>query len=82
MIDSAMAMSPATGFEVHGARGRFNAAFFNLMEPYIEWNLRKHKRRHFADLLYAPGHRRHPRIEMAALGEQAGAIGAALLVVA
>jgi glucokinase len=36
-------------------------------------------RRHFADLLYAPGHRRHPRIEMAALGEQAGAIGAALL---
>jgi glucokinase len=37
-------------------------------------------RRHFADLLYAPGHRRHPRIEMAALGEQAGAIGAALLV--
>jgi glucokinase len=39
-------------------------------------------RRHFADLLYAPGHRRHPRIEMAALGEQAGAIGAALLVVA
>ena len=38
-------------------------------------------RRHFADLLYAPTHRRHPRIEMAALGEQAGAIGAALLVV-
>ena len=36
-------------------------------------------RRHFVDLLYAPGHRRHPRIEMAALGEQAGAIGAALL---
>jgi glucokinase len=36
-------------------------------------------RRHFADLLYAPGHRRLPRIEMAALGEQAGAIGAALL---
>jgi glucokinase len=39
-------------------------------------------RRHFADLLYAPAHRPHPRIEMAALGEQAGAIGAALLVVA
>jgi glucokinase len=36
-------------------------------------------RRHFADLLYAPGHRAHPRIEIAALGEQAGAIGAALL---
>ncbi len=50
MIDSAMAMSPATGFEVHGARGRFNAAFFSLMEPYIEWNLRTHKRRLFGEL--------------------------------
>ena len=53
MIDSAMAMSPATGFEVHGARGRFNAAFFNLMEPYIEWNLRTHKRRLFGELPHA-----------------------------
>jgi glucokinase len=36
-------------------------------------------RRHFAGLLYAPEHRPHPRLEMARLGERAGAIGAALL---
>jgi SAM-dependent methyltransferase len=41
---------PATGFEVHGARGPFNAAFFSLMGPYIEWNVRHHKRRVFAGL--------------------------------
>ncbi len=39
-----------TGFEVHGRRGPFNAAFFSVMGPYLEWNLRKHKRRVFADL--------------------------------
>ena len=50
MIDSAIAMSSAPGFEVHGARGRFNAAFFSVMGPYIEWNLRRHKRRVFAEL--------------------------------
>jgi len=50
VIDSAMALSPATGFEVHSARGRFNAAFFSLIGPYLEWNLRKHKRRVFAGL--------------------------------
>lgn len=42
--------SPATGFELHRARGRFNAAFFSAMGPYIEWNVRRHKRRVFADL--------------------------------
>jgi glucokinase len=36
-------------------------------------------RRHFGDLLYAPTHRAHPRLEPAQLGERAGAIGAALL---
>jgi glucokinase len=36
-------------------------------------------RRHFATLLYAPEHRPHPRLEPAALGERAGAVGAALL---
>jgi glucokinase len=36
-------------------------------------------RRHFADLLYAPTQRAHPRLEVALLGERAGAIGAALL---
>lgn len=44
------ATSPATDFELHGARGRFNAAFFGVMGPYIEWNVRRHKRRLFAEL--------------------------------
>lgn len=34
---------------------------------------------HFASLLYAPEHRAHPRLVAAELGEQAGAIGSALL---
>jgi SAM-dependent methyltransferase len=50
VIDSTMAVSPATGFEVHGARGRFNAGFFGLIGPYLEWNLRDHKRRLFGEL--------------------------------
>src|SRR2546421_7192640 len=50
VTDNSMTMSPATGFEVHGARGPFNAAFFSMMGPYIEWNLRQHKRRVFAGL--------------------------------
>jgi glucokinase len=36
-------------------------------------------RHHFGELLYAPAHRPHPRIEMAALGERSAAIGAAFL---
>jgi SAM-dependent methyltransferase len=39
-----------TAFELHRARGPFNAAFFSMMGPYIEWNVRRHKRRVFADL--------------------------------
>ncbi|MEV4534583.1 methyltransferase domain-containing protein [Asanoa sp. NPDC049518] len=39
-----------TGFVVHEGRGAFNAAFFSVMGPYIEWNVRRHKRRVFADL--------------------------------
>jgi ubiquinone/menaquinone biosynthesis C-methylase UbiE len=35
---------------VHGGRGPFNALFFGVMGPYIEWNLRRHKRRVFAEL--------------------------------
>jgi SAM-dependent methyltransferase len=50
MIDCPTATSSATGFEVHPARGRFNAAFFSVMAPYLEWNLRRHKRRLFAEL--------------------------------
>lgn len=42
--------SAATGFELHAGRGRFNAAFFRSMDPYMEWNLRRHKRRVFASL--------------------------------
>lgn len=40
------------------------------LEPVHRW---------FAELLYAPSHRPHPRLVPAALGERAGAIGAALL---
>lgn len=39
-----------TGFELHGGRGPFNAAFFRAMGPYIELTLRKHKRRVFGQL--------------------------------
>ena len=38
-------------------------------------------RRWFAELLYAPELRPHPRLEFAEMGERAGAIGAALLPV-
>ena len=38
------------GFEVHRARGAFNAAFFSLLGPYIERNVRRHKERVFDDL--------------------------------
>ena len=41
-----------------------------IVEPIVRW---------FDELLYAPDHRPHPRIEVAQLGPQAGAIGAALL---
>ena len=37
-------------FEPHRRRGPFNAAFFAVLGPYIEWTLRKHKRRAFARL--------------------------------
>jgi SAM-dependent methyltransferase len=40
----------AVRFEQHPVRGRFNAAFFGLMDPYIERMLRPHKQRVFADL--------------------------------
>jgi SAM-dependent methyltransferase len=44
-----MTDSPTT-FEVHRVRGAFNAAFFTVMGPNLEWNLRRHKQRVFADL--------------------------------
>ncbi|WP_205650676.1 class I SAM-dependent methyltransferase [Actinoplanes solisilvae] len=39
-----------TTYEVHRGRGSFNAAFFSVMGPYIEVNLRRRKRRVFAGL--------------------------------
>ncbi|MCU6481339.1 class I SAM-dependent methyltransferase [Arthrobacter sp. A2-55] len=42
-----------TGFELHAGRGRFNASFFRLMDPYLEWTLRRHKREVFASLPHA-----------------------------
>jgi SAM-dependent methyltransferase len=39
-----------TLFELHRARGPFNAAFFSVMGPYIERNVREHKRRVYAEL--------------------------------
>ncbi|WP_431279228.1 class I SAM-dependent methyltransferase [Leifsonia poae] len=37
-------------FELHSARGPFNAAFFRVMGPYLESSLRRRKRQVFADL--------------------------------
>ncbi|WP_394770818.1 class I SAM-dependent methyltransferase [Lacisediminihabitans sp.] len=48
--DSTTTTSPPTGFELHAGRGRFNAAFFRMMDPYLERTLRRHKRRVFAGL--------------------------------
>ena len=39
-----------TGFEPHPGRGRFNAAFFWAMGGYLDWQMRKHTGRVFADL--------------------------------
>ena len=51
MTETATATSPETTFEQHAWRGRFNAAFFRLMEPYMEWNLHNRKQRLFTGLL-------------------------------
>ena len=50
-MDTTTTMSPpTTGFAAHPVRGRFNAAFFRAMGPYLEWHLRKRKRRVFTEL--------------------------------
>jgi SAM-dependent methyltransferase len=49
MIDTPSPHS-ATGFELHGGRGPFNAAFFRVMGPYLERSLRRRKQRVFAGL--------------------------------
>jgi glucokinase len=41
-----------------------------IVEPIRHW---------LAQLLYAPSYRPHPRLEIARLGERAGAVGAAML---
>jgi SAM-dependent methyltransferase len=46
---SSQSLSPQ-GFRANAARGRFNAAFFSVMGGYINWHLRRHKARVFADL--------------------------------
>lgn len=43
-------MTSLRGFELHPGRGRFNAAFFRMMAPYLERTLRPRKARLFAEL--------------------------------
>ncbi|GAC1373965.1 MAG: class I SAM-dependent methyltransferase [Acidimicrobiales bacterium] len=43
-------MNDDIAFEPHAGRGRFNAIFFRVMDGYIDWHLRGHKARVFADL--------------------------------
>lgn len=50
MADTATITPTEMGFEQHAVRGRFNAAFFRVMDPYIEWNLRARKQRVFSGL--------------------------------
>jgi SAM-dependent methyltransferase len=40
----------APDFEVHPGRGRFNAAFFLVMDGYINWHVRTHKEQVYAEL--------------------------------
>ncbi|HEY9308791.1 MAG TPA: class I SAM-dependent methyltransferase [Microbacterium sp.] len=50
MTETATATSPEATFEQHALRGRFNAAFFRVMDPYMERNLRSRKQQLFAGL--------------------------------
>ena len=50
MTETATASPPETTFEQHALRGRFNAVFFRLMDPYMERNLHNRKQRLFAGL--------------------------------
>lgn len=42
--------TPAPAFELHPARGRFNAAFFHTLGPTLERSLHRQKQRVFANL--------------------------------
>jgi ubiquinone/menaquinone biosynthesis C-methylase UbiE len=50
VADATVMLPAASAFTPHWARGRFNAAFFRLMGPYLEWNLRSHKEAAFGSL--------------------------------
>ena len=50
MTDIVTGRSFEMDFERHALRGRFNAAFFTAMGPYIERTLRRRKQRIFANL--------------------------------
>lgn len=43
-------MTTEGSFELHPFRGRFNAAFFKVMDRYLDWNLRSQKSRVYRDL--------------------------------
>lgn len=45
-----LAVTSDIRFEQHPGRGRFNAAFFKVMESYIDWNLRSHKSQLYDEL--------------------------------
>jgi SAM-dependent methyltransferase len=47
---TASTAAPAAGFAQHPGRGRFNAAFFAVLGPYIERTLRRRKRRVFGGM--------------------------------
>jgi SAM-dependent methyltransferase len=50
-ITRSTTVTPVTGvFDLHRGRGPFNAAFFALLGPYIEWTLRRRKQQVFANL--------------------------------
>ena len=53
MIDTTTGLRPHFGFVQHAFRGRFNAAFFRTMDPYLERNLGPRKERVFASLPHA-----------------------------
>jgi SAM-dependent methyltransferase len=50
MSSQSPAASTAASFKLHPFRGRFNAAFFKVMDRYLDWNLRSHKSRVYRDL--------------------------------
>ena len=54
MTSETSAQKPAVtaegSFELHPFRGRFNAAFFKVMDRYLDWNLRSQKSRVYRDL--------------------------------